>query len=380
MKSMVEIKAGHENACAGFVKARDYAHAAAEAARAAECGYALAGRTSGAVAEAHTRDAEGWVELAEELKGRSSGVPKFGSSKVKDRSEIRDQRSEGGAAEDDEWLVAEKPDVTFDDIQGMAEAKQAIQEMVVYPMQNPEKARALGINAGGGVLVYGPPGTGKTMLGKAVAGMLACPFYYASGADLRSKWYGESEQRLSRLIRAAQAQPMAVLFLDEIEALLPRRRDDGSSGADNRMVTQFLADVGGFRDSKNVLLILGATNKPWEIDEAVFRTGRFDEKIYIGPPDAEARLGIFGKHLGAAACDASVDGAALAAALEGFSGSDVAAVVHTAKRLALERAVRENAEAMLTGADFVAARTRVPCSITAAMLEQFGQFKRQRFG
>jgi len=373
MKSMVEIKAGHENACAEFVKARDYARAAVEAARAAECGYALASRTSGAVAEAHTRDAEGWVALAAELKKRPSTVDSQSPS-------VAGRESGGETAGGDEWLVAEKPDVTFDDIAGMAEAKRVIQEMVVYPMQSPEKARALGISAGGGVLVYGPPGTGKTMLGKAVAGVLACPFYYASGADLRSKWYGESEQRLSRLIRTAQAQPMAVLFLDEIEALLPKRRDDGSSGADNRMVTQFLADVGGFRETKNVLLILGATNKPWEIDEAVFRTGRFDEKIYIGPPDVEARAGIFKKHLGEAACDASVDAAALATAMEGFSGSDVAAVVHTAKRLALERAVRENAEAVLTGEDFAAARTRVPCSITAAMLEEFKKFKRQRFG
>jgi transitional endoplasmic reticulum ATPase len=373
MKSMVEIKTGHENACAEFVKARDYARAAAEAARAAACGFALAGRTSGPVSEAHTRDAEGWVALAEELKGRSSKVLKCESSKVGRGAEA--EATDGG-----EWLVAERPDVTFDDIAGLADAKRVIQEMVVYPMRSPEKARALGLNAGGGVLVYGPPGTGKTMLGKAVAGVLECPFYYASGADLRSKWYGESEQRLSRLLRAAQAQPMAVLFLDEVEALLPKRRDDGSSGADNRLVTQFLADVGGFRDSENVLLILGATNKPWEIDEAVFRSGRFDEKLYIGPPDAGARLGIFKKHLGSAACEASADIGALSDALEGFSGSDVAAVVHTAKRLALGRAVAQDAEAVLTGADFEAARARVPNSITDEMLEQFEAFKRQRFG
>lgn len=172
---------------------------------------------------------------------------------------------------------------------------------------------------------------------------------------------------------------MAVLFLDEIEALLPKR-DDGTSGADNRLVTQFLADVGGFRDSKNVLLILGATNKPWEIDEAVFRSGRFDEKIYIGPPDAEARLGIFRKHLGDAACDASLDAAALAESLEGFSGSDVAAVVHAAKRLALGRAITDDSEAVLTPADFEEARQRVPSSITSDMLEEFERFKRQRFG
>ncbi len=373
MRSLVELKTEHEAACASFVKARDYTRAAAAAARAAECGFTLAGRSSGPVAEAHTRDAEGWLALAEELNGRAAtpATP----------------RAAGGARREpapdpagaDEWLVAERPEVTFDDIAGMAEAKRVIEEMVVYPMRSPEKARALGLTAGGGVLVYGPPGTGKTLLGKAVAGMLDCPFYYASGADLRSKWYGESEQRLSRLLRTAQAQPMAVLFLDEVEALLPKRREDGSAGADNRMVTQFLADVGGFRDAKNVLLLLGATNKPWEIDEAVFRTGRFDVKLYVGPPDAEARDAIFRKHLGSAACEASVDGAAITAALEGFSGSDVAAIVHTAKRLALGRAVAEETEAILTPGDFETARTRVPSSLTAALLQEFERFRQQRF-
>ena len=126
------------------------------------------------------------------------------------------------------------------------------------------------------------------MLGKAIAGALDAPFYYASGADLRSKWYGESEQRLSQLLTAAKSQKVAVVFLDEIESLLPKRSEESHS-ADNRVVTQFLADLGGFKDSVNLLLVLGATNKPWSIDEAVFRTGRFDEKVYIGPPDLLAR-------------------------------------------------------------------------------------------
>lgn len=385
MKTLAEIKVGHEQACAAFVKVRDYARASVEAARAAEYGYALAGRTSGSVAAAHTQDADGWVALAEELKQRSSKVLKFdpaslgsyaasGSSKVGDRSDGSDPKVDG-----DEWLVAEKPDVTFEDICGMAEAKRVIHEMVVYPMSSPEKARALGLNAGGGVLVYGPPGTGKTMLGKAVAGVLQCPFYYASGAQLRSKWYGESEQRLNRLIRTAQEQPMAVLFLDEVEALLPKR-DDGTSGADNRLVTQFLADVGGFRETKNILLILGATNKPWEIDEAVFRSGRFDEKIYIGPPDYEARLGILKKHIGIATCGAEVKRETLAESLEGFSGSDVAGIVHAAKRLALGRAVVTESDPVIIAEDFENARQRIPSSITNAMLEQFEKFKLQRFG
>ena len=375
---MVEIKTEHEGRCEAFVKARDFGRAAVEAAKAAECGFALAARTVGAVAEAHAADAEGWVELAAELKRRAGASGRAARTDAPARDAEPDAES-GDGGDGDEWRVDEKPDVTFDDIAGMADAKRVIREMVVYPMQSPEKARALGLAAGGGVLVYGPPGTGKTMLGKAVAGELACPFYYASGAQLRSKWYGESEQRLSQLLRAAQARPMAVLFLDEVEALLPRR-GDGTSGADGRMVTQFLADVGGFRGSENVLLILAATNKPWDIDEAVFRTGRFDEKLYVGPPDAEARLAILAHHLGSAVVQDGFDAKAFARGLDGYSGSDVAAIVHAAKRLALGRAVTEGGDPVVMVDDLMRACNRVPSSITPDMLAEYARFRKQRFG
>ncbi len=273
--------------------------------------------------------------------------------------------------------MGERTDVTFDDIAGMEDAKRVIDEMVLYPMKSPEKAWALGLEPGGGVLLFGPPGTGKTMLGKAIAGALDAPFYYASGADLRSKWYGESEQRLSRLLNAAKAQPVSVVFLDEIESLLPKR--GGAHAADNRVVTQFLSDLGGFKGNPNLLLVLGATNKPWDIDEAVFRTGRFDEKVYIGPPDLAARRKILEMNLKGAATGKGVDLDALAAEMEGASGSDMAAVVSAAKRIALGRAIREDAEPVLTGDDFAAARKRIPLSITDAILAPYRRFMEERF-
>lgn len=275
-------------------------------------------------------------------------------------------------------MVGEKPDVTFDDIAGMEDAKRVIDEMVLYPMKSPEKARALGLNPGGGVLLFGPPGTGKTMLGKAIAGALAAPFYYASGADLRSKWYGESEQRLSQLLNAAKAQPVAVVFLDEIESLLPKRTEE-SHAADNRVVTQFLSDMGGFKDSKNLLLVLGATNKPWSIDEAVFRTGRFDEKVYIGPPDLPARVKILELNLKGARVAEDLDLQAIAGGMENASGSDMAAVVSAAKRSALGRAIREDAEPIITAEDFDEARRRIPLSITEEILAPYKKFMEERF-
>lgn len=381
MQSITDKKRDFEAACAAAVKARDFAAAAKAASSAADCADILASRTAGIVAEAYAKEAASWRELAARISMYSA--PPQGGRRQVGGTPIQGGRRQGdaslqGAASGEEWLVAEKPDITFDDIAGMEEAKRVIDEMVLYPMKAPEKARALGLNPGGGVLLFGPPGTGKTMLGKAIAGALEAPFYYASGADLRSKWYGESEQRLSQLLNAAKAQPVAVVFLDEIESLLPKRTE-GSHAADNRVVTQFLADLGGFKDSPNLLLILGATNKPWDIDEAVFRTGRFDEKIYIGPPDGAAREKILELNLMGAQTADDVDLPALAAAMDGASGSDMAAVVSAAKRAALGRAIRMDAEPILTAADFDEARRRIPLSITEAILAPYLKFMEERF-
>jgi transitional endoplasmic reticulum ATPase len=372
MQSMTDKKRECETACAAAVKARNFTEAAKAASGAADCAEILASRTAGIVSEAYAKEAHSWRDLAKKL----SAAPQ-GSRRPVGRSTSLPPPC-GAASGGDEWLVAEKPDVTFDDIAGMDDAKRIINEMVLYPMQSPEKARALGLNPGGGVLLFGPPGTGKTMLGKAIAGALDAPFYYASGADLRSKWYGESEQRLSQLLKAAKAQPVAVVFLDEIESLLPKRTE-GSHAADNRVVTQFLSDLGGFKDSPNLLLVLGATNKPWDIDEAVFRTGRFDEKVYIGPPDRAAREKILELNLKGAQTAEDVDLSALAAAMENASGSDMAAVVSAAKRAALGRAIREDADPVLTADDFVEARRRIPLSITDEILAPYRDFMAKRF-
>ena len=373
MQSMTDKKRDFETACAAAVKARNFTEAAKAAVGAADCAEILASRTAGIVSEAYAKEVASWRQLAKKL----SAVPQDGLRKV-GRSTSLATPSGSASTDGGEWLVAEKPNITFDDIAGMEEAKRVIDEMVLYPMQSPEKARALGLNPGGGVLLFGPPGTGKTMLGKAIAGALDAPFYYASGADLRSKWYGESEQRLSQLLNAAKAQDVAVVFLDEIESLLPKRTEE-SHAADNRVVTQFLADLGGFKDSKNLLLVLGATNKPWDIDEAVFRTGRFDEKVYIGPPDCAAREKILELNLKGANMAERLDFHSIAEGMEGASGSDVAAVVSAAKRAALGRAIRDDADPVIMAADFDEARRRIPLSITDAILAPYRKFMEERF-
>jgi len=378
MQSMSEKKKEQEAACAAAVKARRYRVAALAADAAADCAEILAGRTSGAVAAAYARETEAWRALAKRLAARKDGTAPAPAASAPSRGGASRRGETEDAPDGGEWLVGEKPDVTFEDIAGMEEAKKVIDEMVLYPMKSPEKARALGLDPGGGVLLFGPPGTGKTMLGKAIAGALDAPFYYASGADLRSKWYGESEQRLSRLLNAAKACPVAVVFLDEIESLLPRR--GGSHAADNRVVTQFLSDLGGFKGNPNLLLVLGATNKPWDIDEAVFRTGRFDEKLHIGVPDAAARFGMLRRAFKTAPLEDGVDLAAFAERLENYSGSDVVGLARKAAQIAFRRSIDENADPVVRMTDLEAALRAIPSSITPALLAQYDAFDKQRFG
>ncbi len=375
MSFLLNKKNEHETACEEAIRAGKSREAIFHAAKAAEFAYALAEQAGGSLQPRYIEEAEGWLEIAEKikqapLKGGAAGDGKGAKASA--------QKAEEGDVAADSWLITVKPKVSFDDIAGMLDAKESIHDMVILPLKDPEKARALKLKPGGGVLLYGPPGTGKTLLGKAVAHELDAAFFYASGAQLRSKWHGESEQRLRALLQAAKSQPVAVLFLDEVDGLLPKR--GGNSVVDNRIVAQFLAEVGGFEESDNVLLILGATNNPWDIDEAVFRTGRFDEKIHVGLPDDPARQGILRMHLESLPLQEGFDFAKWADRLTGYTGSDIVGIVNDAKRAALRRSVTGNTDPQVTEADLEQAFKTIPSSVTPAMLRRYQEFGKQRFG
>jgi len=363
-------KREHEDRCEAAIRAAS-GDAVFHAAKAAEFALALAAQTGGSIAERYVADAEGWLEIAEKIRRQPAQRQATSSGPSAQTDETS---TEGGEA----WLISEKPSVTFDMIAGMVEAKRAIRQMVIDPLSHPGKARALGLRPGGGMLLFGPPGNGKTMLGKAIAHVLDAPFFYASGAQIRSKWHGESEQRLRALIRTAREQPLAILFFDEVEGLLPRR-GSGGSVVDNRIVTQFLAEIGGFEESEHILLLLGATNLPWEIDDAAFRTGRFDEKIFIGLPDLPAREGILGMHLDGVARAPDLAVSDWAQRLEGYTGSDIVGVVHAAKRICLGRSIDEDADPLLQATDLEQGAKGIPPSVTPALMKRYGSFNETRF-
>src|ERR671913_274794 len=274
---------------------------------------------------------EGREEIARELLEMARGCDvakrekrRAGVGSTTRGAHTNDQvRESDGGASASQWLVKEKPSLRFDDVAGLDDVKEDIRLKMLYPFEHPELAERFGIRPGGGVLLYGPPGTGKTMLAKATAGEIDATFFRISPADVLSKWVGEAEQNLKKLFDAAAAEERAIIFIDEIEALVPARRDEGSSVM-QRVVPQILQGVEGFdKKAGRPILLMGATNVPWQLDPAILRPGRFDEKVYIPLPDLAARRKMLDIYLSKRPLADEVDLDAVAKQLDGYSGADI---------------------------------------------------------
>lgn len=275
------------------------------------------------------------------------------------------------------WEVLERPGVHFDDIAGLEEVKETIRRRVLYPFQEPEAAARYRKQAGGGVLLYGPPGTGKTMLAKAIATELEATFFAVKSSDVLSKWVGDAEKNVRELFDAARACPLAVIFFDEAEALVSSR-GRGSTVMD-RVIPEFLAQIDGLDSGNHPILLLGATNRPWDMDEAALRPGRFgDELIYIGLPDAAARRHILRQHLEGipAAADVSIEH--VVAATEGFTGADVVGLVDRITDRPYSRQVATGVLDCVTRRDVEAVLGEIRPSVTPAMLKRYEVFSEQR--
>ena len=275
-----------------------------------------------------------------------------------------------------QWIVREKPSLRFEDVAGLDDVKEDIRLKMIYPFQHPELATKFGIRAGGGVLMYGPPGTGKTMLAKATAGEIDATFFRISPADVLSKWVGEAEQNIKKLFDTAAAEPRSIIFIDEIEALVPARRDEGSSVM-QRVVPQILQGVEGFdKKAGRPILLMGATNVPWQLDPAMLRPGRFDEKIYIPLPDLPARRKMLELYLSKRPISQEVNLDALAQRLEGFSGADIQYICDRAATVPFLQSVASGQEQDISQQilDHVVAET--PPSVTGEMLQRFVEWAR----
>jgi len=251
-------------------------------------------------------------------------------------------------------LQHERPNVRFDDIVGLEDAKRDIELRMILPLRHPEEAKRYGIRQGGGLLLYGPPGTGKTMLAQAVAAQLDATFYHIRPSDIMSGQVGEAEKNIARLFEMLRQQPRAVLFLDEIESLVPSRKRNGSTIM-QRVISQILGEVDGLekRPEGHVLFLIGATNEPSLIDPAMLRPGRFDTKIHVGPPNTAARRQLFQTLLAdkPLADDVNVD--QLAVRTDGLTGAEIKELISMAADEAFIKSVNTGIPHPLTSESFL---------------------------
>ncbi|OCB10792.1 ATPase [Mycolicibacterium porcinum] len=260
--------------------------------------------------------------------------------------------------------------VTLDDVGDMVETKQALTEAVLWPLQHPDTFQRLGVQPPRGVLLYGPPGCGKTFLVRALASSGRLSVHAVKGAELMDKWVGSSEKAVRELFARARDSAPSLVFLDEIDALAPRRGQSFDSGVTDRVVASLLTELDGI-EPMNDVVVLGATNRPDLIDPALLRPGRLEKLVFVEPPDADARREILrtaGKSIPLAS-DVDLDG--LASSLDGYSAADCVALLREAALTAMRRSIDA---ADVTAADVAKARETVRPSLDAAQVESLREF------
>jgi len=231
------------------------------------------------------------------------------------------------------------PNVSWDDVGGLDQLKEELREAVEWPIKYKEAFDYVNVETPKGILLYGPPGTGKTLIAKALAKMTEANFISIKGPELLSKWVGESEKGVREIFRKARQAAPCIIFLDEIDALVPRRGNGGSgSHVSENVVSQILTEIDGLEELHNVLII-GATNRLDLVDEALLRPGRFDRIIEVPNPNAKGRQHIFEIHTKKKPLASDVKIEKLVELTDGFSGAEIAAVANRAAIVALKRYV-----------------------------------------
>jgi transitional endoplasmic reticulum ATPase len=269
-------------------------------------------------------------------------------------------------------VMVEAPQIRWEDVGGLDEAAHRLKEGVELPLKHPDAFRRLGIRPAKGFLLYGPPGTGKTLLAKAAARESEANFIATKSSDLLSKWYGESEQQIARLFNRARQVAPTIIFIDELDSLVPARGGGlGEPQVTERVVNTILSEMDGLEELQNVVVI-GATNRPTLIDPALLRPGRFDELIYVGTPDTAGRRRILAIHTRNMPLAEDVDLEKIAQRTDRFTGADLEDLVRRAGLTALRRGLDAG---KVTMADFEVALGETRASVTPEMLEEYSRIQ-----
>ena len=295
------------------------------------------------------------IELARDLAAVVPNVVKLRSDGPKLRVVANDDTDDGDV---DTLVEPPSEPVAFRDVGGLENVKRQIRKRIILPFQKPSLFQKFKKKLGGGILMYGPPGCGKTLLARATAGECDAEFFNIAISDVLDMYIGESERKLRALFERARSRTPAVLFFDEIEAL-GGRRGNSREATSTRIVSQFLAELDGFAQDNQGVLILGATNVPWSVDPAFRRPGRFDRVLFVPPPDGSARAEILRIQLADRPVSNDIDTAALAKRTSGFSGADLENLVETGADLAIEASLEAGDECPIDHAMLIEALEEV---------------------
>jgi len=260
--------------------------------------------------------------------------------------------------------------VTLEDVGDMVATKQALTEAVLWPLQHPDTFARLGVEPPRGVLLYGPPGCGKTFVVRALASSGRLSVHAVKGAELMDKWVGSSEKAVRELFRRARDSAPSLVFLDEVDALAPRRGQSFDSGVTDRVVAALLTELDGIEPLRDVV-VLGATNRPDLIDPALLRPGRLERLVFVEPPDADARFEILKTAAKSVPLSDDVDLRKLAADLDGYSAADCVALLRESALTAMRRSI-DAADVNVT--DVAQAREAVRPSLDQAQVESLRSF------
>jgi transitional endoplasmic reticulum ATPase len=264
--------------------------------------------------------------------------------------------------------------ITLEDVGDMISTKQALTEAVLWPLQHPDTFARLGVDPPRGVLLYGPPGVGKTFVVRALASSGKLSVHAVKGAELMDKWVGSSEKAVRELFRRARDSAPSLIFLDEIDALAPRRGQSFDSGVTDRVVAALLTELDGIEPLRDVV-VLGATHRPELIDPALLRPGRLERLVFVEAPDADARYEILKTAAKSVPLSKDVDLKAVAIDLDGYSAADCVALLRESALTAMRRSIDA---ADVTAEDVAIARQTVRPSLDPAQIESLRKFAADR--